>query len=203
MTAGRTAIAAPLPTRVSGSRSTGWWGMLTFIVTDTAMFVAFLVSYYYLRSGAPRWPLGQIKQPDLAIAVIGTIVLVGSSVPMIAADIGARRGSRPLVAGGLALAFLLAVAFAVLELWEWSRQSFTLDTNAYASLYFTITGFHLLHVGSALLMNAATQVRIWTRPFGGDRRLWLQNVSLFWHFVDVIWIFIFITLYLSPYFLAS
>ncbi|MEZ4570017.1 MAG: cytochrome c oxidase subunit 3 [Thermomicrobiales bacterium] len=73
-----------------------------------------------------------------------------------------------------------------------------LDDNAYASLFFVITGFHGLHVVVGLLMSIYLQLRVWKGHFSPRRYLAVQNVGLYWHFVDVVWLFVLLTVYITP-----
>jgi heme/copper-type cytochrome/quinol oxidase subunit 3 len=66
-------------------------------------------------------------------------------------------------------------------------------------MFFTITGLHITHVGIALLMGAYIQLRAWRNHFDARHTLAVETVSLYWHFVDVVWIFVFTTVYVSPY----
>ena len=77
-------------------------------------------------------------------------------------------------------------------------ETFTPATDAYGSLFFTITGFHGAHVFVGLLMNAVIQIWAWRGQFTARRHVAVSNVVLYWHFVDVVWIFVFISLYLTP-----
>jgi heme/copper-type cytochrome/quinol oxidase subunit 3 len=79
------------------------------------------------------------------------------------------------------------------------RHEFTPRTNAYGSLFFTITGLHGAHVAVGLLMNAWTQLRAWQGAFDEHRHVTVQNFVMYWHFVDVVWVFVLSTLYLSPH----
>jgi heme/copper-type cytochrome/quinol oxidase subunit 3 len=84
---------------------------------------------------------------------------------------------------------------------EYSHKQFTPATDAYGSLFFTITGFHGAHVAVGLLMIAVVAVRAWLGHFSERRHLAVTNVSWYWHFVDVVWLAVFTSLYLSPRFL--
>ena len=192
-----------LPVYVSGERATGWWGMVLFVATEATIFGCLLASYFYLRVSAPTWPLGGIHLPELTLPIPMTIVLVGSSVPMWWAESGIRHGNSGRLRLGLAIAFVLATAFLIMQGIEYSRKEFSVATNAYASLFYLITGLHGMHVLVALAMNVVVQVRAWLGHFDQRRHLAVQNLALYWHFVDGVWILIFAALYISPYVLPS
>jgi cytochrome c oxidase subunit 3 len=93
----------------------------------------------------------------------------------------------------------MAAVFVAFEAFEWTHLGYGPRSNEYASMFFTITGLHLAHVSIALLMSAYIQFRAWRRHFDAQHFLAVENVSLYWHFVDVVWIFVFATIYISPY----
>lgn len=191
-----------LPSEVSGSRSPGWWGMVFLIMTEAVLFATFIASYFYVEALSPQWPLGGIAKPDLTLPIPMTVILLSSSVPLLWAENGIRHGKQGQLRLGFALSFILGAIFLSLQLIEYSRKDFGLRTNVYGSLFFTITGFHGLHVFIGLLLNALMQVRAWLGHFNERRRLALETTAMYWHFVDVVWIFIFTSLYLSPYLLG-
>src|SRR5215467_11398379 len=143
-----------LPVGSKGRLSSGWWGMLAVIATEAALFAYLLFSYYYVSAQrVGPWPPGGMPKLDLAIP--GTIVLILGSVTMWWGERGIRRGRRGPLLLGLGLSILLAIAFIWLELTEWTRKGFSLSTDVYGSLYFTVTGFHMLHVIVGVIMLAA------------------------------------------------
>jgi heme/copper-type cytochrome/quinol oxidase subunit 3 len=79
-------------------------------------------------------------------------------------------------------------------------MEFTPRTNVYGSLFYTITGFHSAHVLVGLALSLWTQARAWTGAFDEHRHVTVQNFTMYWHFVDVVWIFVFLTIYISPHF---
>jgi len=192
-----------LPVYVSGDRATGWWGMVLFVATEATIFGCLLASYFYLRVSAPAWPPDGIKFPELTLPIPMTVLLVGSSLPMWWAESGIHQGKRGRLRLGLAVAFVLAAAFLIMQAIEYRNKDFAISTNAYGSLFYLITGLHGMHVLAALVMNAVVQVRAWLRHFDARRNLAVQNLALYWHFVDAVWIFIFLSLYISPYVLPS
>jgi cytochrome c oxidase subunit 3 len=184
---------------VSGSRAPAWWGMLCLIATEATLFVMLIFSYFYLRWGASQWPPVGIHRPEFTLIIPATVLLLGSSLPVIWAESGIRRGDQQMLRMGFAVAWLMAAIFILIELWEWKHLGFGPQSNAYGSIFFTITGLHLAHVSVALLMGAYIQLRAWRGHFDAQRHLAVENVALYWHFVDVVWIFVFATVYLSPY----
>ena len=113
-------------------------------------------------------------------------------------EVLARRAARAGLRLGLQASFLLGAAFLGIQGYEYATEKFGLTENAYTSLFFFITGIHGLHVLIGLLLNGWTQGRAFAGHFTRHHHEAVSNVALYWHFVDVIWIFILATVYLSP-----
>jgi cytochrome c oxidase subunit III len=191
-----------LPYRYEGPRAFGWWGMVWLIGTEATLFALLLASYFYLRfRNGPVWPPDGIADPKLGLPLIMTVVLWSSSIPVHIAERGIAAGDQTRLKAGLAVGFLLGATFLVLTVaveWPEVLDEFGPTTNAYGSLFFTITGFHASHVLVGLLISAWTQAWAWQGAFDESRHLSVQNFTLYWHFVDVVWAFVLTTVYLSP-----
>lgn len=188
----------PLPVGSKGRLSSGWWGMVTLIATETALFAYLLFSYFYVASqNGGAWPPG--GPPKVYLAILGTIVLMLGSVTMWWGEKGIRAGRQRQLLIGLGASVLLGVAFVALEGIEWSHKNFTPQTNDYGSLYFTVTGFHLTHVLVGVLM--LMMLFVWTLLgyFGVRRHSTVSIAVMYWHFVTAVWVAVFLTFYISPY----
>ncbi len=171
--------------------------MLALILTEASLFAYLFFSYFYLASHAVgQWPPN--GAPHLTISVPGTFILLAGSLVMWWGERGIERGKSSRLMFGLIAALVLGASFIALELKEWSGESFTLSTSVYSSLYFTITGFHLLHVVVGLLMLAA--ILLWTALgyFDAARHSAVSIGGMYWHFVTVVWVGVFFTFYIVP-----
>jgi heme/copper-type cytochrome/quinol oxidase subunit 3 len=187
-----------LPINPGARRNPGWWAMVLIITTEAMLFAYLLFAYFYLGSMANTpWPPG--GAPELKLALPNTIILLVSSGTMWWAESGIREGSQLRLRLGMLLTLLLGIAFLAIQGIEYSKKDFTLQSNAYGSLFFTITGFHGAHVFVGLLFNVVVQLRAWLGHFTVDRHLAVTNAALYWHFVDVVWLVVFTTLYLVPH----
>ncbi|SCL32858.1 cytochrome c oxidase subunit 3 [Micromonospora rhizosphaerae] len=194
--------AEALSTELPVGRPTGWWGMVLFVTTEATLFACLLGSYFYLRfQYGPHWPPHGIEAPKLLRPLVMTAVLLPSSLPVIWAEHGIRRGQRWRLRAGLATTLLLGATFLTLLATEYAEtlRHFTLTTDVYGSLFYLITGFHGLHVLVGLTMLSwlfAASLR--RGRFGARRHERVRNVAIYWHFVDVVWAAILFTIYLSP-----
>jgi heme/copper-type cytochrome/quinol oxidase subunit 3 len=187
-----------LPVGPIGRHGLGSWGVGTLIATEAALFCYLLFSYYYTAAvNGPNWVLD--ATPPLKLALPNTIVLLLSSVGAWLGERGVLRRRRGLALFGFALALVLGIIFFVVQLFEWHAKPFHLGTSSYASLYYVTTGFHMAHVGVGLLILAALFGWTLLDYFSPRRNLSVTAGVLYWLFVDVVWLFVFATYYLSPY----
>jgi cytochrome c oxidase subunit 3 len=128
-----------------------------------------------------------------------TLILLSSSLFVWMAERALRKDKRRGAMAWLAGALIAGVLFIVIQLHEWHQRPYGISSNLYGSLYFTITGFHLLHVAAGLIILG--MLFLWTALGYFDRRRTeaLKIGGLYWHFVDAVWIFIFTTFFLTPY----
>jgi cytochrome c oxidase subunit 3 len=189
---------APLPVGSIGHRASGWWGMLAVIMTEGALFSYLLFSYYYFAVQYGReWLPDEL--PRFRLTLPNTIILILSSVVVWWGERGARRGARGQLALGLLGSFVLGAIFVGIQVLEWSNKPFTPSSSAYGSLYFTITGFHMAHVVAGLVILLALFVWSLLRYFDAERNAPVSIGAIYWHFVDVVWLTVFFTLYITPH----
>jgi heme/copper-type cytochrome/quinol oxidase subunit 3 len=187
----------PLPVGSKSHHASGWWGMLTVVATEASLFAYLLFSYYYVAAHTTNpWPTG--GPPNLALAFPGTIILLAGSVVMSWGEHGIRRGSSGRLITGLAVSIGLALLFLGIQFWEWFHKPFTFNSDAYSSIYYVTTGFHMAHVAVGVLMLAS--VLLWTclGKFDAQRHSAVSIAVIYWHFVTIVWLFVFFTFYISP-----
>lgn len=181
-------------------RSIAWWGMAVLIATEAMIFATLLSSYIFVRAASKEWPLDHIEPPELKLIWFFTAVLLGSSGPMFFAEHGIKKGNQARLRLGLALVFLMGVTFLGFLAYEYHELEFGIRDNAYGTLFYTITGLHGAHVVGGLLMIGMLQIKAWMGKFSAERHETVAVIGMYWHFVDVVWIFVFSTLYLSVQF---
>lgn len=187
-----------LPMGSAGERSGGWWGCLTLIATEGALFGYLIFSYLYLASqSGDHWPPEGL--PKLGLGIANTAILLSSSVFVWLCEHCVRRRRLRWAVTSMAVGIVLGCVFVGIQLVEWRNHPYGLTSHLYSSLYFTITGFHMAHVAVGIVVLIC--LLLWTALgyFDGRRCAALTIGGLYWHFVDVVWLFIFSTLYLTPY----
>lgn len=191
-----------LPNVASGPRALGWWGMALLIATEATLFALLIASYWYLRfRNGPVWPPAGIEAPSLGLPLVMTVLLLSSSIPMHVADRGIRAGNQARLRAGLLVSFLLGLAFLTLQVAVEYPETLDLhppSSGAYGTLFFSLTGLHGAHVLVGLLMSVWVQARAWNGAFSERRHVTVQNMAMYWHFVDTVWVFVLATVYLSP-----
>jgi len=174
--------------------------MWIFIVTDGLLFAGFLASYGFARAAATTWP-DQNEVFHLWFISLMTFVLISSSATMATAVAAAKRSDRQTVSKMLAATFVGGVLFLGMQAFEWSTlfaEGVTLVSNpwnvpAFGNYFFTITGFHGTHVlsGVVILGIVLARTRRGTATMEG-----VELAGLYWHFVDLVWVFVFTLFYL-------
>jgi len=137
--------------------------------------------------------------PKLQVALPNTIILIASRFVLRWGETGIRRGKRGRLLAGLGISLLMGIVFVGLQGLEWHNRKFRISDNAYASNYFTTTGFHMAHVVVGLLVLATLLVWAATGKFSAERHAAVSIGALYWHFVDVVWLAVFTSFYLLPY----
>ena len=188
----------PLPVGALGHNAVGWWGMLCLIATEASLFAYLLFSYYYfaVQHGKSWLP---VAHPQWRLSGPDTLVLLTSSVAIWWAEKGIKRGARAQHLAGTAIAIVLGVAFLVVQYFEWKGKTFTITSGSYGSLYFTITGFHMAHVVVGVIMLSVVFAWSLAGDFNERRHTPVMMSSVYWHFVDVVWLVVFFTFYVTPY----
>ena len=184
---------------VASSKPAAWWGMATLIATEATIFAILIASYLFLRASSPAWPQGGITPPDLKLALPFSFVLWGSSIPLVLAERAITRGRINAVRAGLLVSALMGLAFLGATLADFRALDFGWRDNAYASAFYTLVGLHATHVAIGVAMNAVVQLKAWLGKLTPERHLTLTVFSMYWHFVDAVWVAVFPVAYLSAH----
>src|SRR4029079_1115855 len=160
----------------------------------------FITSYFYLGASNPAWPPAGVEKPKLEIPLIMTGLLLSSSVVLVVAEKQREHGRRAAYRAGTPVTVLIGVACLMLQVTEYREKlrSMGPTENAYASLFYTITSFHGAHVAFGLLLLLYTLLRDMRGRIDPERPIVVKVSSLYWHFVDAVWLVILVSLYLTP-----
>jgi cytochrome c oxidase subunit 3 len=177
------------------------WGMLAFLGSEIATFGAVFTYYFFIRVGT--WPPQGSELPDLVSSLVlaNTALLIASSFTLHWAEVGLRNENRRNFILGLAVTLLLGAVFLggqVLEYWEFiTQEGFTLTSGIYASAFFGLTGLHGLHVSLGAVLLGIVFVRGLLGQYSAERHVSVSTVSMYWHFVDIVWVFLVVVLYVG------
>jgi cytochrome c oxidase subunit 3 len=166
------------------------------ILSEVMLFGALFAAYFVIRGASPGWPPpGHAERPELVLPGFNTLLLISSSVTMQMAVRAARVGHRSSLLRWLGLTLLLGAVFIVIQGYEFSTNGFGLDAGTFGSTFYILTGFHGAHVlaGAALIAVVANRARLGL--VSARHHTAVEATSYYWHFVDVVWIFLFSTLY--------
>ena len=176
-------------------------GMWLFIVSDSLTFSALLFGYAYLRNASANWPHPFHMWPSIAVSTLMTFCLLSSSLTMVLAVHHAQRGNRDKVVPWLIATMVGGIAFLVLHGNEWRvliEEGMTPRKNPwgdamFGGTFFTLTGMHMFHVLTGVVYLGVIAAR-WAgrRSDATD----IEISGLYWHFVDLVWMFIFPLVYL-------
>jgi len=175
-------------------------GVWLFLASEVMLFGALFSSLILLRTGAPSWPVGKDTLHVLP-ATVNTFVLILSSVTVVLAWANLRLGDLKMGRIFIAITLLCGFIFMGIKAYEYSlsfEHHHYPSTNNFFAIYFTMTGLHGLHVLGGMIVFAYFLTfgsKMWkTEPARFTNRI--EVVGLYWHFVDLVWIFLFPTLYL-------
>lgn len=191
-----------LPPPHRSTTDVSWWGMLLLCLTEGSFFVYALMSYFYLSARKGAWPPAGIDRPTLQLPIIMTVVLMSSSATLYWAERGIRRGARGRLMTGTAVTIVLGLLFLALQVREYSDKlrHIVPQTHAYASTFYTTTTVHGLHVAFGLLILLFLLLRTLLGHFTAASHQPVKTMALYWHFVDIVWLLIFTTFYITPLF---
>lgn len=174
------------------------FGFWVYLMTDLIMFAALFAAYAALRNSTFGGPSGA-EIFDLPQVLIETLILLTSSFTCGLAMLSVYKGNKKLSTMWFGVTFILGLSFLLLELSEFSHliaEGNSWRRSAFLSSFFTLVGTHGLHITVGLLWIIIGLYQIWSRGLTPSINSKLLRFSLFWHFLDIVWIFIFTFVYL-------
>jgi cytochrome c oxidase subunit 3 len=175
-------------------------GMLLFIVSEVMIFGAFFTAYFFIRvvhQGAPPPHWFPIRGHELPVAVAGmnTAILVSSSFTMHWAQVSAKNGNRFGLKAGIVSTFLLGLTFLFVQINEYVHVGFSPQDFAQGSVFYGLTGLHGAHVFIGLTLLSIVTIRAFRGHFTPEEHRGVEVPGIYWHFVDVMWIIVYTTVY--------
>jgi heme/copper-type cytochrome/quinol oxidase subunit 3 len=182
-------------TRLKSGIGVNLTGMLVFLASEAFLFGALFFTYFYLKINTPVWPPAGV-QPDRGLAIINTTILLSSSGVVWLASRFIRKGNISGLAAVLLATAIMGSAFLGITVWEWTHEAFRSWSSAYGAIFYTMTGFHALHVMGGVLLMLALSIRARRGRYSRGNFTAIEVGSLYWHYVDFIWVLVFTTLFL-------
>lgn len=192
------------------------WGMGWFIFSEVMFFFGFFGALFYTRNFSINWiadakelwpnfvaawptagPTIELKEPMKAwgLPAINTLILLASGATLTWAHWGLMKDKRNQIIIGLILTVALGVLFLFLQAEEYHEAAFTMKSGIYGATFYMLTGFHGLHVTMGTIMLAIILFRVWKGHFSSHNHFGFEAVAWYWHFVDVVWLLLFVFVY--------
>ena len=174
-------------------------GMIIFITSELMFFGALFGAYFTIRAQAGDWPTPGTPHIDALRTAVFTVFLVTSSFTQHLGVVAIRKGDRAGLVRWMGITIALGLVFLggqALEYAELFGEGFTVGSNVFGTLFFTMTGFHGLHVAGGLLMLGIVAAKARMGHFSADHHGPAEAAGYYWHFVDVVWILLFVVLYI-------
>jgi len=171
-------------------------GMLLFIISEIMVFGAFFTAYFFTRVvGGADWPAEGTELPKL-IAGVNTCILVSSSLTMHWALESAKAENRFGLQAGILTTFLLGATFLFVQINEYVHVGFAPQDSAQGTIFYGLTGLHGAHVFIGLTLLAVVTLRAFRGHFSSAEHHGVEVPGIYWHFVDVMWIVVYTTVYI-------
>ncbi len=182
----------------TGSKKLGMW---LFILSDAITFSALILAYSYVRVASDHWPTPFEFYPGIVKATLMTVILLSSSVTMVMAVRAAKLGNRPSVVKWLGATMVGGLAFVVIHATEWAGligEGVRLFKNPwgaplFGAAFFTLTGLHMTHVFCGVCYLGVVTLLVAKGKLTSED---VEVSGLYWHFVDLVWMFIFPLVYI-------
>ncbi len=178
-------------------------GMLLFITSEVMLFGGLFAAYFSVRANAPQWPPEEFSHTLQILPLVGpaTVLLILSSFTCQFAVWAIRRDDRTAFLRSMAVTVALGVIFLIMQATDYTilgSDGLSLSSGTFGTTYYTLTGFHGAHVFGGVTMLSVVLYRGMAGQFSSRHHDAVEAASLYWHFVDVVWIVLFSLLYLLP-----
>ncbi|MDQ2072670.1 cytochrome c oxidase subunit 3 [Haloarcula sp. NS06] len=176
------------------------FAMLLFLGSEIATFGAGFV-YYFIVRGGEVWTQAAVPEVFGSLVIINTLILVASSVTLHYSHIALRNGNRSRFVKLLGATLLLGIVFIGGQVYEYYEfivhEGFTVGGGIYGSAFYGLTGLHGLHVTMGAVLLGIVFTRAYYGQYSAERHTSVSTASMYWHFVDIVWIFLVVVLYMG------
>lgn len=176
-------------------------GIILFIISEIIFFISFFWRFFHSRLSPSieigiNWPPKSIKTFNpIEVPLLNTIILLSSGISVTWAHQGILSNKFKKSNKALLITVLLGIYFSILQKWEYSQSQFTISDSIYGSTFFLLTGFHGIHVIVGTTFLLVCNIRCIIIHFSKKHHTGLETAAWYWHFVDVIWLFLYLTVY--------
>ena len=182
-------------------------GFILFISSEVMFFGGLFAAYFIARADSPHWPPTELLTPqqiasgvklqlEVGLPTIATLILIASSFTMQIGVFQIRRGNRTALMWWLVVSIVLGLTFLSMQLYDYAQLPFRASDTIYGTAFFTLTGFHGAHVAAGVIFMTVVLIRSLGGQFSAEHHEAVEAVGLYWHFVDVVWLALFTTLYI-------
>lgn len=177
------------------------WGIILFIISEIFFFISFFWAFFH-RSLSPNIEIGIIWPPisitpfnPFQIPLLNTIILITSGITVTWAHHALIENNFTQTTQGLFITVILGIYFTILQAYEYIEAPFTIADRIYGSTFFIATGFHGLHVIIGTIFLFICLIRHINNHFSSNHHFGFEAAAWYWHFVDVVWLFLYISIY--------
>jgi cytochrome c oxidase subunit 3 len=186
----------PPPAHKSSRVDAPLLGMLLFIISEVMVFGAFFTAYFFIRVvQGQEWPAQGDELPKL-IAGVNTAILVMSSFTLHWSEVSIKAGNRRGLQAGAFTTLMLGATFLFIQINEYVNIGFAPQDSAQATIFYGLTGLHGAHVFIGLLLLLTVTIRAFRGHFSPQEHRGVEIPGIYWHFVDVMWIVVYLTVYI-------
>jgi len=176
-------------------------GVLLFITSEVLFFFSFFWAFFHsslvptIEIGSVYPPLGILPLNAFEIPLLNTVILLSSGVSVTWAHHSIIAGQRTQAIQALIITILLGIFFTSLQYMEYVEAAFTIADSVYGSIFYMATGFHGLHVIVGTILLCVSLLRVINYHFTREHHFGFESAAWYWHFVDVVWLFLFVSIY--------
>lgn len=173
------------------------FGIIVFLIAEGMIFLGLFAAYLTFRAVAPVWPPEGTPERELLLPGINTAILIASSFVIHNGDAAVKKNDVAGLRLWFAITAIMGAIFLAGQVYEYSHLEFGLKTNLYASTFYVLTGFHGMHVCFGILLILGVLWRSLKKGhYGAENHFGVEAAEVYWHFVDIVWIVLFLLLYI-------